>query len=279
MSVVHALTIDVEDWFHILNLRNGVPVEDYDQMESRVEANTEHLLSILHEAGVKGTFFIVGWAAERFPELVKAIHSQGHEVASHSYAHTLSYEMDQEAFRSDAAKSKEILENLTGEAVLGFRAPGTSITAANTWALDILLDLGFAYDSSIYPGKREHGGLPGASRFAYQQPTPLGRSILEIPFSCLNVLGMNIGFAGGGYLRLLPYCLIKRGLAEYSRQEQPVNVYVHPREIDPEHPRLKMPLYRRFKSYVNLRSTEKKMARLLQEYPFGRIRDIFKIGP
>jgi len=244
-------------------------------MESRVERNTETILQILNEYQVKGTFFIIGWVAQRFPQLVRQIHEQGHEIASHSYWHTLSYEMTPEQFRSDTERSISILEDLTGEKVHGFRSPGTSIMNGNLWAFDVLLDLGVKYDSSIYPGTRGHGGLPGAPRYPYWQRTPSGRKIFEIPSSCFTLLGKNIGFAGGGYLRLSPYPLIKGWMNQYNRHGWPVNVYLHPREVDPSHPRLKMPLMRKFKSYVNLASAEKKLRYLLRDYRFGRIRDIF----
>jgi polysaccharide deacetylase family protein (PEP-CTERM system associated) len=277
-AMINAMTIDVEDWFHILDLKNGYKLEDYGQLESRVERNTEALLSILRDYNVKGTFFVVGWVAETFPDVVREIHAQGHEVASHGYAHSLCYEMSPEEFKEDTDKSIQILEALTGEKVLGYRAPGTSIMRQNLWALDILIDLGIAYDTSIYPGVRGHGGLPGAPRYPYHQLTPSGRKIFEIPSSCFDFFGKKIGFAGGGYLRLFPYPLIRRGINQYNKQGHPVNVYIHPREIDPDHPRVKMPVWRRFKSYVNLHTTEKKLRSLLRDYRFGKIRDIFDFG-
>ncbi|MDL2121700.1 MAG: DUF3473 domain-containing protein [Deltaproteobacteria bacterium] len=275
--MINALTIDVEDWFHILDLKNGYILEDYDQLESRVERNTEVLLRILSDYKVKGTFFIVGWVAEKFPGLVRKIHEQAHEIASHGYAHVLCYEMKREEFKKDVQKSVQILEELTGEKVLGIRVAGASIKRENLWALDVLIDLGIIYDSSIYPDVRGHGGLPGAPRFPYYQMTPTGRKIFEIPSSCFDLLGKKIGFAGGGYLRLFPYSFIKRGINEYNRRGHPVNVYLHPREIDPSHPRIKMPLHRKFKSYVNLHTTENKLRSLLRDYRFGRIKDIFNL--
>lgn len=276
--MINALTIDVEDWFHILDVDDGYAVEDYHQLESRVEKNCENLLRILNEYRVKGTFFVLGWVAETFPDLVREIHKENHEIASHGYAHTLCYEMSPQEFREDMQKSIQILEGLTREKVLGARVAGTSIRRANLWALDILIDLGITYDSSIYPDVRGHGGLPGAPRFPYYQVTPAGRQIFEIPSSCFNLFGKKIGFAGGGYLRLFPYFLIKRGMDEYERLGYPVNVYLHPREIDPEHPRMNLPLYRKFKCYVNLNTTGKKLRSLLRDYSFGRIKDIFDLG-
>ena len=276
--MINALTIDIEDWFHILDLDNGYRLEDYDKLESRVEKNTETLLKILRDYNIKGTFFVVGWVAERYHNLVRGIYKQGHEIASHGYAHALCYDMSPEEFRGDAQRSIEILEGIIGEKVLGFRVAGTSIRRENLWALDILIDSGITYDSTIYPGIRGHGGLPDAPRFPYYQSTPRGREILEIPASCFSLLGNNVGFAGGGYLRLFPYWLIKRGINEYNRQGHPVTVYIHPREIDPNHPRIEMPLYRRFKCYVNLHTTENKLRSLGRDYRFGRIKDIFNLG-
>ena len=278
MTVANALTIDVEDWFHILDLKNGPRPEDYDSYESRVEANTERALEILAEHQVTGTFFIVGWVAERFPALVRRIDAAGHEIGSHSWGHTLAYEMSPDAFREDTARSLAVLQDLIGARVYGYRSPGASITPDNVWCLDVLLDLGFVYDSSVYPGVRGHGGLPGAPRFPYRQATPSGRSILEVPSSCFQFLGRNIGFAGGGYLRFFPYALIRRWMGVYHRENQPVNVYLHPRELDVDHPRLRMPMHRRFKSYVNLRSAEIKLHRLLNEYQFAPIRRILGLG-
>ena len=276
--MINALTIDVEDWFHILDLDNGYKLEDYDRLESRVEKNTDTLLRILDDFRVKGTFFTLGWVAEKFPDLVKKIHKNGHEIASHGYAHVLGYEMTPEEFKDDVLKSLQILEGLTGEKVLGVRVAGASVKRDNLWALDALLDLGIKYDSSIYPDVRGHGGLPGASRFPSSFETPTGRKIFEIPFSCLNLFGKKIGFAGGGYLRLFPYTLIKVGVNQYNQCGHPVCVYLHPREIDPTHPRMKMPIYRHFKSYINLHSTEKKLRALLSDFRFGRIKDIFDLG-
>ncbi|MBU4242635.1 MAG: polysaccharide deacetylase family protein, partial [Desulfobacterales bacterium] len=210
--MINALTIDVEDWFHILDLKNGYKLEDYDQLESRVERNTEVLLRILGDYKVKGTFFVLGWVAEKFPDLVREIHKQAHEIASHGYAHYLCYKMTPEEFKKDVQKSIQILEDLIGEKVLGIRLAGESIKRENLWALDILIDLGIVYDSSIYPGVRGHGGLPGAPRFPYYQKTPQERKIFEIPSSCFDLFGKKVGFAGGGYLRLFPYSIIKRGI-------------------------------------------------------------------
>lgn len=273
-AVINFLTIDVEDWFHILDLDDGVTPEQYDSMLSLVEANTDKVLRLLGQYQTKGTFFVVGWVAEKFPSLVEAISKDGHEIASHSYNHTLSNEMDPVKFKEDVRKSVGILEALIDEKVIGFRSPGMSIMKENLWALDILIELGIKYDSSIYPGASGHGGLATAAKYPYWQPTPAGKKIFEIPSSCFSFLGKNIGFAGGGYLRLFPYFFIKNCLHKYNNEGHPVNVYFHPREIDPSHPRLKMPLLRKFKSYVNLHSGATKLDCLLRDFKFGRIKDV-----
>lgn len=278
MTTVNALTIDVEDWFHILDLKNGVSVADYGKMESRVVQNTERLLRILHDFHVRGTFFVLGWVGEHYPDLVAEIYRQGHEIASHGYGHLLCYEMSREGFYEDTKKSVDILEEIIGDKIYGYRVAGYSIKKANLWALDVLLDLGLSYDSSIYPGVRGHGGFPGAPRFPYQQSTPRGRKIFEFPASCLHVLGKPIGFAGGGYLRLFPYQVIRSGIRLYNRSGHPANVFLHPREVDPSQPRLKMPPYRKFKSYINLATTETKLKRMLRDFHFGRIVDIFNLN-
>lgn len=274
MTLMHALSIDVEDWFHILDLENGYSLEQWPTLESRVADNTRHLLRILKRHNTQATFFILGWVAEHYPRVVEEIHAAGHEVASHGYSHCLCNQMSPEAFRADVRRSVDLLEGITGEPVRGYRVPGYSITPENLWALDTLIDMGFEYDSSIYPGSHGHGGVSGARRFPYYQQTPRGRRIHEFPASCFTIFGKNIAFAGGGYLRLLPYPAIKRGFHVYQRAGQPVMVYLHPREIDPGHPRMPMPLYRRFKSYVNLRTTERKLTALLKDFRFGRIIDI-----
>lgn len=273
MKILNALTFDIEDWYHILDLKDGVCPSQYSSMESRVEQNTLKILDLLEEHSSRATFFIVGWVARQYPSLVRRISERGHEIASHSYWHTLCYQMTPRAFKADTELSIKTLEDLTGKKIYGYRSPGASIKPSNLWCLDVLIDLNIVYDSSVYPGTRGHGGLPGAPRFPYWQRTPTGRQIFEIPMSCFQILGKNIGFAGGGYLRLWPYRLIRWGVEKYHRYGSPVNVYIHPREFDLKQPRLKMPLWRQFKSYVNLHTTESKLRHLLKDYRFGTMSD------
>ena len=274
--VNNIITVDVEDWFHILDLRDEISIKDYSNLESRVERNTYTLLNILDEYKVKGTFFILGWVAQHFPHLIQEICNRGHEVASHSYAHKLCYKMNPEEFKEDTVKSIQVVEDIIGQKVLGYRAPGFSIKQESLWTLDILVELGIKYDSSIFPSRRGHGGLPGAPIFPYYQTTLKGKEIFEFPISCIKLFNLNIAFSGGGYLRLFPYRFIKWGIHKYNKLGYPVVIYIHPREIDPYHPRLKMPLYRRFKSYVNLSSTEKKLRLLLQNFSFKPMKQVFE---
>ncbi len=274
--ITNIISIDIEDWFHILDLKSEISIKDFSKLDSRVERNTHILLNILDEHKVKGTFFVLGWIAEHFPHLIKEIYNRGHEIASHSYAHKICYKMDSKEFKNDTKRSIQVIEDVIGDKVIGYRAPGFSIIKKNLWTLDILIELGIKYDSSIFPSRRGHGGMPGAPIFPYYQTTPSGKVIFEFPISCIKLFNLTIAFSGGGYLRLFPYWFIKWGIQKYNKLGYPVVVYVHPREIDPHHPRLKMPLYRKFKSYVNLSSTEKKLKSLLQNFPFEPMKKIFE---
>ena len=268
--ILNALSIDVEDWFHILDLKNEIPIADWHKMESRVSKNTIKLLSLFSQHGVRATFFVLGWVAEQFPQLVLEIKRQGHEIASHGYGHKLAYQQTPQEFRDDVTKVKRILERIIHQEVMGYRVPGFSIQNGNLWALDILKEEGFVYDSSICPAVRGHGGLDGSPIYPYKHPSGLW----EFPISVFRFLGKNISFSGGGYLRFFPYSFIKNAIKKINSQNQPVMVYLHPREIDVSQPRLKMPLNRRFKCYVNLHTTEKKLDRLLRDFNFASISEV-----
>ena len=262
-----ALTIDVEDWFHILDLDGAPRIEDWAKLPSRVEKNFESLLGILAEREVRATCFFLGWVAERFPHLVRAATAAGHEIASHGYAHELIYEQGEDAFLADIQRSKAILEDTSGSPVLGYRAPGFSIVKETPWALGKLAEAGFRYDTSIFPGARGHGGLAEAPLEATRVETASGE-LVEFPISMADVAGRRICFFGGGYLRLFPYGVIRRMARQVKRDGRFVVFYVHPREIDPDQPRLPMSWKRRFKSYVNLAGTEKKLRRLVRDFEF-----------
>lgn len=271
--VPNILTVDVEDWFHILEVDGGYQRADWDGLESRVERNTEALLEMFEGAGSRGTFFIVGWVAERFPALVRRIVEGGHEVGSHSYGHEVVPRLTREEFAEDIRRSKAILEDTTGQPVLGYRAPGGSITADTTWAWTEIAAAGFSYDSSVWPPlTSSHGGVATPYRAPHRLLTPAG-PLDELPISTFGTGSWQVPYAGGGYLRLFPYGLIRLGVHLDNREQRPANVYVHPREIDVGQPRMELPLMRRFKYYVGLSSTKNKLRRLIESCAFVPARD------
>lgn len=274
--MLNILTIDVEDWFHILDIRDCCSLKNWDNLEIRVARNTEKLLEILKENKIKATFFILGWVAERYPELVKIIAQEGHEIASHSYAHKLVYEMSKEEFRKDLKRSKETIESIIGNKIYGYRASGFSIINDTKWAFEILTEESFLYDASVFPAVREHGGMPDAPIHPYMIKTSSG-PLWEFPISVLNFAGKNMAFCGGGYLRLFPYWFIKYGIKKINKKGYPVVVFLHPREIDANQPRMKLPLKRKFKYYVKLSSTEDKLKKILKDFSFGTIKEVLDI--
>jgi polysaccharide deacetylase family protein (PEP-CTERM system associated) len=275
----NAFTVDVEDWYQVADFDAVIPFDDWDRYESRVLQNTERVLALLDEAGVKGTFFVLTWNAERHPEIVRRIVAQGHEVATHGYAHRIVYDQTPEEFRADVARAKKTLEDIIGEPVLGYRAPSFSFTTKSLWAPDVLLDLGLRYDSSIFPVKDALYGLPDADRFPYVLRERDGRKLIEFPITTTPFFGRNLPLGGGGYLRLLPYLYMRWGMRRVNRGEgRSALVYVHPWELDPEQPRVKTAGKRGFSShYVNLASTESKLKRLLRDFRFVPMRDLLDL--
>jgi len=266
------MTVDVEDWFHILEVEGGYTRADWAGLEARVERNTDRLLGLLGEAGVRATFFVVGWVAQRQPALVRRIAEAGHELGSHSYWHEVLARHDRASLAADLAASKKLLEDLSGSEVTGFRAPGGSITPAQAWAFDVMMDAGYRYDSSLCPGYSSHGGFP--SPWLAPHRLRCERGLLdEVPSSTFGVGGRRLPYAGGGYLRLFPYALQKAITRAENRSGRPSNVYVHPREVDPEQPRMALTAVRRFKYYVGLASTEAKLRRLLRDFRWMGARD------
>jgi len=260
------LTIDVEDYFQVSAFEDIINPRDWDIMEQRVVRNTEKVLTLLADHQTKATFFIVGWIAERYPQLVRNIHNQGHSIGAHSYWHRKIYDLTPEEFRADTRQVKTLLESIIGEPVLGYRAPSYSITKKSLWALDILKELGFAYDSSIFPVYHDTYGIPGAPRFAYRHPN----GIFEYPISTTLLLGRAIPVSGGGYFRLFPYWFTRYALQTINRKEgKPFVFYLHPWEIDPEQPRMQhaKPLSR-FRHYNNLRKTIFRLNNLLSDFLF-----------
>jgi polysaccharide deacetylase family protein (PEP-CTERM system associated) len=272
--IVNGLTFDVEDYFHVTALASAVDQAQWESMESRVVRNTERLLALLGPRGARATFFVLGWVAERFPALIRTIQQAGHEIACHGLTHQLVYTQTPELFRYETKRAKNVLEDLTGRPIRGYRAATYSITEVSLWALDILEELGFQYDSSIYPTRHDLYGIRDAPRFAHR---PGAGRLLEIPLTTTRVMGCQIPCGGGGYFRILPYSVFRWALRRVNVQDrQPAVFYSHPWEIDPDQPRV-VGLSRRsrFRHYVNLSATEGRLERLLGDFRWGRIDEIF----
>lgn len=270
-------TVDVEDWFHILDVPGAPPLSSWHTLPTRVEANFRCLLDIFSAKDVRVTCFFLGWIAERYPHLVKEAVSRGHEIASHGYAHRLVYEMTRDQFYEDASRSRKLLGDISGAKVAGYRAAGFSATQATPWFFDSLAEAGYEYDSSVFPADRGHGGVRGGRRDPHSVPGA-SSGIVEFPISVADVFHKRVCFFGGGYLRFFPYWVISRMTRQVFRAGRPVVFYIHPREIDPAHPRLSMSAMRRFKSYVNLASTEQKINRILKDFPITNFREFLASG-
>jgi polysaccharide deacetylase family protein (PEP-CTERM system associated) len=268
--VTHHFTVDVEEHFQVLALEPVVPREQWDSLESRVARNVAVLLELLAARGHRGTFFILGWLVERHPEVVKAIHGAGHEVASHGWDHRRVTLQTPEEFRMSVRSTKRALEDLTGAPVLGFRAPNFSITAGREWALDILIEEGYRYDSSLFPVKRPGYGYSGGRRDPHWLSRPAGR-LVEVPPATLRLLGANLPAAGGGYFRLFPYALVSSALREAEGRGVPGTFYIHPWEVDPGQPRFDVSLATRVRHYGGLQRTIPRLERLLSEFSFTSI--------
>ncbi len=269
------MTIDVEDWFHILDTPAAPGIEHWPSLESRVEKNLNELLAVLDSFSVKVTFFWLGWLAARHKNLVRVCREAGHEIASHGYGHVLAYEVGEDAFRKDIVRAKAILEDIIGDQVRGFRAPGFGITTKAPWAFDVIKEAGHQYDSSVFPASRGHGGIADSPLGPYFIETSTGH-LLEIPMSIIEIFGHRTSFFGGGYLRLASKLMIKWGIDRLKTSGQPLIVYVHPREIDPDQPHLPLSYFRQFKSYVNLSSTLPKLKWLCSNYHFLTMLEMVK---
>ena len=272
-SVANAMTIDVEDYFQVEALASTIDRRDWESFPRRVERNTERLLHILAENGVEATFFVLGWVAERHPGLVRRIVSTGHELASHGFGHLRADRQSPAEFRSDARRSKQILEDLGGVPVRGYRAPTFSIGDASKWAHAILAEEGYRYSSSVYPVRRDLYGTPAAPRAPFYP----AHGVLEIPLTSVKVLGIDMPASGGGYFRLLPYPVSRALLRHAARvNTAPAIFYLHPWEIDPEQPRHGSPSWKsRFRHYCNLDRTEPRLRRLLGDFTWTRLDRLF----
>jgi polysaccharide deacetylase family protein (PEP-CTERM system associated) len=279
--MINALTIDVEDYFHVAAFERHVKYSDWDLYPLRVKENTMRILDLLDVYSVKATFFVLGWVAEKAPNLIKSIKEKGHEIACHSYRHQLVYNLDSKMFKEDIRRAKAILEDITGEQVLGYRAPTYSITNSSIWALDVLIEEGFKYDSSIFPITHDLYGISDAKRFPHVINREKG-SIIEFPMSTLNLhvskFKIRFPIAGGGYLRAFPSFVIERGIKWINQGEkEPAVIYFHPWEIDPEQPRINAELKSRFRHYLNLNKTIGRIERLLKTIRFAPMKDVLKI--
>jgi polysaccharide deacetylase family protein (PEP-CTERM system associated) len=275
--VPNAMTVDVEEHYQVSGFDGTVPRERWDAYPSRVEPNTERLLDLFDEAGVKATFFVLGWVAERHRALVRAIAERGHEVASHGYSHRLVYTQRRDEFKDETVRSKSLLEELTGRPVRGYRAASFSIGRGNLWALDVLVEAGFEYDSSLFPVVHDRYGIPGGRRDVRIVRRPDGGRLVEVPPSTLRLGRLVAPFGGGGYLRLFPGALTRWGVGRLNgREGMPAVVYVHPWETDPDQPRVAAPWRSRFRHYVGLRTTMPKLRALLAGFRFGTMSELIE---
>ena len=275
--VIHALSIDVEDYFHVAALSKVIRPDEWASMPSRVERNTDRLLELFARTDTKGTFFVLGWVAERYPELIRRIASHGHEIASHGYSHQLIYKQSQEVFTEETRKSKALLEDIIGRPVTGYRAASYSITRDSLWALDILADLGFEWDSSIFPVRHDNYGIPDSPRTPYTIRTRNGQVLKEFPLTTARLFGMSIPAAGGGYFRQFPYPLFRYLFNNASQGgREPQMFYLHPWEIDPDQPRFNnASWFSRFRHYTNLDKCEQRLERLLGDFKFGTVSESY----
>jgi polysaccharide deacetylase family protein (PEP-CTERM system associated) len=279
-QLLNGMTIDVEEHFQVSAFAGVIEPGSWDSMSSRVEPNTERVLDLLDERSVKATFFILGWIGERHRSLVRRIAERGHEIGSHGYSHTLVYRQRPQEFREEALRSKSILEDAAGRRVLGYRAASFSIGRENLWALDVLSELGFLYDSSLFPVHHDRYGIPGAPRTIYRVRTANGGSILEVPPSTVRIGKLVLPVGGGGYLRLYPSLLTRWAIRRLNRAERmPAVVYLHPWEVDPEQPRIRAPWRTRMRHYCRLHSTAGKLRSLLASFRFGALHEVIARQP
>lgn len=272
--IINALTIDFEDWYQGLE----IPYSEWDKFEDRIEAVGKKLLQILDEGNTKATFFVLGYIAEQHPELIKEIKAAGHEIGTHGFSHTLIYTQTPEIFREEITRAIGFLEDLTGEKVIGHRAPFFSITKDSLWALDILGELGIRYDSSIFPVLNYRYGIADAPRFPYQIERN-GFEFTEFPVSTLKIGKLTVPISGGAYFRIYPYQLTKQFLKAVNRSENPFTFYLHPWELDPKHPRVEVP--RRIAvltHYFNLSATERRFKKLLRDFRFAPMKEVLNIN-
>jgi polysaccharide deacetylase family protein (PEP-CTERM system associated) len=276
-GVVNAMSVDVEDYFQVSAFEDTIPRSEWDSIPPRVEESTRRVMDLFARHDVRCTFFVLGWVAERFPALIRDMVSQGHELGSHGYSHVRATQQDRDEFARDVVRTKNLLEDISGVEVAGYRAASFSIGRDNLWALDVLAEAGHRYSSSIYPVHHDLYGMPEASRFPFHHGSDPG--ILEIPVSTARIMGRNVPCGGGGYFRLLPYAYFRWALRRLNRIErQPSIFYFHPWEVDPGQPRQEgLSLKSRFRHYTNLAGMSGRLERLLAEHRWGRMADVFAV--
>lgn len=276
----NAISVDVEDWYQGVVT---VDFKDWSNYESRICQNIDKILALLDKRNVTATFFAVGYVAENFPEIIENITNSGHEIASHGYSHKLIYELSPDEFKNDLLKSLKVLERVTSEKVLGYRAAYFSVNKETGWAIDIMEKFGLKYDSSIFPFKTYLYGVPSAPRYPYKPSryditvSDPNRNFIEFPLSTYSFLGVNIPIAGGFYLRSLPYWIIKKGIKKINDEGYPAITYIHPWEFDPNKPIIKMPFKEKIVHYYNLKRTEKTLQNLLRDFNFGPVREVLSL--
>jgi polysaccharide deacetylase family protein (PEP-CTERM system associated) len=273
----HLFTVDVEDYFQVNAFEGSVQRSEWDQFPSRVERNTEVLLELLQRKGTLGTFFTLGWVANKCPQLVRRIAAAGHEIASHGWWHRKVTDLTREEFREEAHSSRAILEDVSGQPVLGFRAPSFSIVRGREWAFDVLLEVGYRYDSSLFPIRRPDYGYPGAEPVPHLIHRPAG-TLLELPPATTVVAGVRMPAGGGGYFRQLPYALFRRAFDRLEASRVSGMFYIHPWEVDVEQPRIPVPPLARLRHYTGLARTLPRLERLLDEFRFTSVARRFKLG-
>jgi polysaccharide deacetylase family protein (PEP-CTERM system associated) len=274
MFIRNALTVDVEDYFQVSAFADRVDHKEWGNHPLRVEKNTFKLLDLFDEHQIKATFFILGWVAERKKDLVLEITKRGHEVACHGYSHQLIYNQSPDVFQEETIRAKNILEDIIQQQVRGYRAASYSITKKSQWALDILAEAGFIYDSSIFPVRHDRYGMPDTPEHPYRLTTPAGNSIIEFPLSTAKIINYRLPIAGGGYFRLYPYWLSRMGLRQINRQDKPFIFYLHPWEIDPDQPKIAASWFSRFRHYNNLDKCESRLRNLVTDFQFATVWDV-----
>ena len=274
-NIINGMSVDVEDYFQVSNFEKLAPLAEWDKWELRVENNTKRILDIFAQFNIKATFFILGWVAEKVPSIVKTIASQGHEIASHGYHHQLVYNLTVDDFTADIRKTKEILEQLSGQEVIGYRAPSYSITRKNFWALSALYESGYRYDSSIFPIHHHRYGIPEFCRFPTTIKLSKDKILREFPISTIKLFNKNFPVGGGAYARLFPLQFTLHSLNYINKHEnQPFIFYFHPWEIDPGQPKMNCGLFTRLRHYGNLSRMENKLRKICNKFKFSPLKEL-----